>query len=271
MRASNPPQPVPESDTDAAFLTDNNAGAAISAAPPRTVEEMNHTVLRRYLPSLQHIVAKAPFAVLYTFSPDSGAWEKVGCEGGLFVCQLAAGSAGAGHGARFKLIILNRKGMDNFTTELISADDVEVTDEYVILQSTTAAGEPVIHGIWIFDDVDEHGQKTGRREMVCREIVAAAMRAQIAREEEGVAQQVGRGQSLNVMDLFGSSSRPQQERQSPPPPAETRFTPMADTDFFRTTGTAPVAQPYQQQYQQQQHQQRAPPAQQNILLDLFKR
>ena len=43
-------------------------------------------------------------------------------EGTLFVCQLS----GERH-PRYNVAILNRKSMDNFITELVSEEDIEIT------------------------------------------------------------------------------------------------------------------------------------------------
>ncbi|EMC96999.1 hypothetical protein BAUCODRAFT_48463, partial [Baudoinia panamericana UAMH 10762] len=137
------PQPITDYDTDT--VNPSDAAPSLEAPPVRTNTELNLTVLRRYSPDLEHILSIAPFAVLYTFSTESSQWEKCGIEGTLFVCQLAGT-------ARYSAIILNRKSLDNFITDLVSADDVEITAEYVILQALNSEGTPQIYGIWIFED-----------------------------------------------------------------------------------------------------------------------
>jgi len=287
------PQPAQSDyeDTDNPTITD--VAPALAPPPQRTNTELNLTVLRRYCPEIEHIVSIAPFAVLYTFSPDSQRWEKCGIEGTLFICQLT--------GSRYNTMILNRKGLDNFMTELVSADDIEITDSYVILQAMSEEGTPQIYGLWIFADGEA---QPSTKEVIAQTIMSCAMQAQIAREsgetgtevedtnghaeeqvygmdgtaqvqeqmdeEEAVAQTAG--QRLDLLQLFGS--RPaqfngqQQVQQSitsaqeiPPTFAQpTRFTSTADTDFFRSSASPAITS-----------QQRAPPpTQQNALLDLFK-
>ncbi|KAK5730016.1 hypothetical protein LTR17_011419 [Elasticomyces elasticus] len=285
------PQPIPDSDPDE---TDIPTDPPLLAPPPQNINtgELNLTVLRRYNPSINNIISIAPFAVLYTFSPDSQAWEKCGVEGTLFICHLS-------DTGRYNAMILNRKSLENFEAELKSADDVEITEEYVILQSTMGdEGTPVIYGIWIFEDGDAEGGAS-TREVVAQTILNCAMQAQTAREgfpepdgegnghaeevrddgyygmdgttqmqaqmeeEAAVSQQAG--QRLDLLQLFGSKSAalpavsesPQQQEAA----QTTRFTPSADTEFFRSTAVA----------QQQQQQTGAPPRQQNTLLDLFKK
>ncbi|KAK4961090.1 hypothetical protein LTR10_001580 [Elasticomyces elasticus] len=295
------PQPIPDSDPE----TDIPTEPPILAPPPqRSNTELNLTVLRRYNPSISSIVSIAPFAVLYTFSPDSQAWEKCGVEGTLFICHLSDTGT-----ARYNAMILNRKSLENFEAELKSADDVEITEEYVILQSTMGdEGTPVIYGIWIFEDGDAEGGRS-TREVVAQTILSCAMQAQTAREgipeadggvnghaeeevqddgyygmdgttqmqaqmeeEAAVSQQAG--QRLDLLQLFGSkpvvpdvrfavNEPPQQQQQEAA--KSTRFTPSADTEFFRSTRSPAVVE------QQQQQQTGGPPKQQNTLLDLFKK
>ncbi|KAK5680967.1 hypothetical protein LTS10_006727 [Elasticomyces elasticus] len=288
------PQPIPDSDPE----TDIPTEPPVLAPPPqRSNTELNLTVLRRYNPSINSIVSIAPFAVLYTFSPDSQAWEKCGVEGTLFICHLE----GMG---KYNAMILNRKSLENFEAELKSADDVEISEEYVILQSTMGdEGTPVIYGIWIFEDGDAEGV-TSTREVVAQTILSCAMQAQTAREgisepngeanghveevqddgyygmdgttqmqaqmeeEAAVSQQAG--QRLDLLQLFGSKSAALPAVSEPPQHQQqeaaktTRFTPSADTEFFRSTAVA-------QQQQQQQQQTGGPLRQQNTLLDLFKK
>jgi hypothetical protein len=138
-----PQQVVSDYDeTDTAAFTDN-AAANIAPPPSRTNTELNLLVLRRYCPDVERIVQIAPFAVVYSFSPDTQGWEKIGTEGTLFVCQLAGASY-----SRYSVIILNRKSLDNFIVELVSAENVEITDSYVILQSPGEDGVDQIYGLF---------------------------------------------------------------------------------------------------------------------------
>ena len=289
------PQPQPtqsDYDTDTANVTD---AAPTSMAPPpaRTNTELNLLVLRRYVPSIQRIISIAPFAVVYLFSAETQQWEKSGVEGTLFVCQLSGSPY-----PRYSVVILNRKSMDNFITELVSGEDIEITEQYVILQVLGEDGTPNIYGLWIFSD-DESTPNT--REVVANAIQECAVRVEHAKAtangsgqdgyeppppynldgamedtiEENptpVATQV-EGQQIDLLSLFAKPSTaacqepPQQSQMTldqpvlerqEPQPA--RFTSTADTDFFRSSHSPAV--PQQQQSQ--------PPPQQNTLLDLFK-
>ncbi|KAF2730325.1 PH domain-like protein [Polyplosphaeria fusca] len=131
-----PPQP---SD----YETDAPPPADPPPPPPRSNEELNLSVLCRRYPDITSIEHVAPYSVLYTFSLESQQWEKVGIEGTLFVCQLSPSPIGAD---RFSVVMLNRRGLENFAQELTSDAAIEISGEYVIVQ-----GEKV-YGIWIFSD-----------------------------------------------------------------------------------------------------------------------
>ncbi|KAH9827867.1 decapping enzyme Dcp1 like protein [Teratosphaeria destructans] len=290
------PQPTPHSDYDtdtAANLTDTAASTHLPPPPKRSNEELNFTVLRRYHPEIEHILSIAPFAVVYTFAPQG--WEKAGIEGSLFVCQL--------RGGRYIVVVLNRKSLENFVVELSDADRIQVTEEYIIIQDLDKAdeeGEGGVYGLWVYAEAD--GEGSGIKDTVAQMIQGCALRAQINRgdveaeveeygspeaegeqvygmdgpaevehqmEEEEFIQQHA-GQSVDLLKLFGGSSKPaigNSEGQAQQP----RFTATADTDFFRSSRT-PAAFPEQQT---------GPPVQgsatgaqqpkQNALLDLFKR
>ena len=111
-------------------------------------ENLNLKVVNRHFPSVRTILSIAPYAVIYTFSPSISGWEKSGIEGTLFICELFPTVEGW---QRYSVVVLNRRGLENFSMELRSADDVEVTEEYVILQNREENGdEPQIIGLWIF-------------------------------------------------------------------------------------------------------------------------
>lgn len=105
--------------------------------PPRSNEDLNLAVLRRHNPSITSIVSLAPYAVIYVFSPTTRQWEKSGAEGTLFVCNLTQGSLGE---ERYNAFVLNRRGLNNFDIPLTDGENVELTEEYVILKSDAETG-----------------------------------------------------------------------------------------------------------------------------------
>ena len=128
-----------------------------TTALPRSNDQLNLTVLKRHEPSISTIVSIAPYAVLYTFSTESSQWEKSGIEGTLFLCGLYPSPTAPN---RFAVLILNRRGLENFFMELDNSESVEITEEYVIVQSEDAAGqeEPEVYGLWIYQE--EEGEKS---------------------------------------------------------------------------------------------------------------
>lgn len=185
QRAPPPPPPVvSDYDTDAANYTDNAAYQLPITAPPpnRTNEELNMLVLKRWYPEVEQIIAIAPFAVIYTCNPETGIWDKdkTDIQGTLFVCQTAAEDGGY---PGYKAIILNRRHMENWELELISTENIEVADEFVICTvletAVTEEGEgyetATIYGIWMFQDTE--GGKEVIAEVV-RKLLECAKRAE---------------------------------------------------------------------------------------------
>ncbi|RAL14200.1 Dcp1 family protein [Aspergillus homomorphus CBS 101889] len=103
--------------------------------PLRTNEDLNLAVLRRHNPAITSILSLAQYAVVYIFSPATRQWEKSSVEGTLFVCQLAQGPLGE---ERYSVFVLNRRGLNNFDLLLTDGDNVEITEEYIILKSDHA-------------------------------------------------------------------------------------------------------------------------------------
>lgn len=126
------------SDAQQQQYTDQDQDQDAVAPPPlRSNEELNLAVLRRHNPFMNSIVSLAPYAVVYVFNPSSRQWEKSGVEGTLFVCSLTQGDLGE---ERYRVFVLNRRGLNNFDIPLTDGENVEITEEYVILKSDIDAG-----------------------------------------------------------------------------------------------------------------------------------
>ncbi|PLN75180.1 hypothetical protein BDW42DRAFT_43142 [Aspergillus taichungensis] len=189
--------------------------------PLRTNEELNLAVLRRHNPSIQNILSLAPYAVVYIFSATSRQWEKSGIEGTLFVCQLSQGPLGE---ERYTVFVLNRRGLTNFDVPLTDGENVELTEEYVILKTdiaydsnphpngnsnsnnnnnnSTAPSNPRnaktdsirIYGLWIYSEPPPNSTaetRTINAEMVRECAVHAGHSLKIARERLEAARQDG--------------------------------------------------------------------------------
>ncbi|KAH7418540.1 hypothetical protein BKA64DRAFT_202471 [Cadophora sp. MPI-SDFR-AT-0126] len=124
-RRQNQAAPVQASDYD-------TEAVEVPALPTRTPAEINFSVLRRYVPSLENIICYAPSAQLYTMQP-TGTWEKEsGVEGTLFVCRLT--SSPVTGGGRHCIVVLNRKGLENLIVESGEIQHVEIgADSFLML------------------------------------------------------------------------------------------------------------------------------------------
>ncbi|KAI9700317.1 MAG: hypothetical protein M1836_002332 [Candelina mexicana] len=242
-------------ESDANYLTD--------AVPPpaRTNAELNLSVLRRHNPAVASILSIAPYAVVYVFSPTSQQWEKSGIEGTLFVNQLSPSDTGVG---RYSVMLLNRRGLENFEAGLLKGSDVEITEEYVILRANDGQQ---IYGLWIFSE-PEPSSTANTRVINAQIIQDCAIRAEASMKsviqnsqqenirpdanadetEEDGAGGVPMGRQLSLRELFGQ----QREQDSgwsvknhSPQLAKHQFAPSADTEFFRST-----KRPSQQNVQQ---------------------
>ncbi|KAL8784194.1 MAG: hypothetical protein Q9195_009141 [Heterodermia aff. obscurata] len=138
------------------------------ARPPkstaRTDASLNLSVLQQHYPSTSQILTLAPFSVLYTFSPSTQSWEKCEVEGTLFVCALTPTD---GEDQRYSVVILNRKGLDNFYLEIGDVDDdgegqvsVELSELFTMIYA-----EDKIWGLWIYEE-DNNGDGGGNTSKV---------------------------------------------------------------------------------------------------------
>lgn len=191
--------------------------------PNRTNEELNLSVLKRHNPQINSILAIAPYAVVYEFSPlPQPEWTKTGVEGSLFICELMSGIYGED---RYSAIVLNRRGLDNFEAELREGENagVEVTGEYVII-SFKEGHEQKIYGVYIFHDgpgtSTENAQQINGELMksladhagASRQAAEAAASAATAQHTNGHMKQaeqnlqssaVAPGQHISLSQLFG--------------------------------------------------------------------
>lgn len=104
-------------------------------------------------------------------------WEKSGVEGSLFIVRTyEEGKEG------YAVVVLNRRGLDNFVFTLEREDQVDVTEEYIILQEAgnEGEGEQKAYGLWVFQEAE--GSTKGTRAQVGELIT------ELARRREGVEQ-----------------------------------------------------------------------------------
>ena len=203
-------------------------------APLRTNEELNISVLRRHNPSITTVLSLAPYTVVYVFSATTPQWEKSGIEGTMFVCQLSEGPLGE---ERYGVYVLNRRGLNNFELLLTDGDNVEVTDDYVILKADSGNakgnGEKRSHtnnsgidddvrfyGLWIYSEPPPNSTAKTRalNAQMIKECAVHAGQSRMFAEERQEAvhkrsmyaaaaapndQPVGGGRRISLQELFG--------------------------------------------------------------------
>ena len=263
---------VSDYESDANYLSD-------IPPPPaeRTDEQLNLAVLRRHNKDVMSLEYVAPYAVVYVFSSTSQQWEKSGIEGTAFLCGLLPNNELA---QRYAVIVLNRRGLNNFNLELESSGEVEITEEYIILQSENN-GIPCVYGLWVFSEPPPSSTSHHRAAMAQR-IQECAERVEISRrtpqeqglndDDDGAEESIPMGRQLSLKELFGqqrqqddswsvrSHSPQRQQHQLPSAP---QFTTPVDTDFFRTPqkNTKPPSPAVSAQSN----------GQRDILMDLFRK
>ncbi|KAH8663680.1 hypothetical protein BGZ60DRAFT_529932 [Tricladium varicosporioides] len=175
--------------------------------PTRSNTELNLSVLRRYQPSVQSILSIAPSAQIYTYLPETTSWNKTEIEGTLFVCQLAPSTLTGT--AQHYIVVLNRRGLDNLIIDISKIENVEITEEFLMLGFQSSENEEKDSegtsmktlGFYI------HADKHDTREVNCRLIKEKweeSMRTRDKNEETSVVQdQASMGRRLSLTDLFG--------------------------------------------------------------------
>lgn len=186
--------------------TDNELDYSTPTNPAITDAALNLSVLQRHLPTTVSIGFLAPYAVVYTCSATTRVWEKCGIEGSLFVVKL--------QDTNHAVVVLNRRGLDNFILHLQSAANVDVTEEYIILLGNDAdslikgdAVEKRVYGLWVFEE--EQGSTKGVREACGKFIVECAEKTGKGHGVEvpdgpsnGYAQQLPTAGALGGLDLM---------------------------------------------------------------------
>jgi hypothetical protein len=194
-------------------------------------------VLRRYNPSILTILSIAANAVIYTFTPETQSWEKSGVEGTLFVCETTP-PAQTGSDAGYAVVVLNRRGLENLILDLAKVEDVEVTEELLIIRvqddietgqgqgQREGGGEggekQKVVGVWIHEDKDgTRSVNAGLIQQCWEKVAGARTKGKIA----GLVDAVGRngleaggsgdvvaeggvttGRRISLSDLFGQQS-----------------------------------------------------------------
>ncbi|KAG0652348.1 hypothetical protein D0Z07_1430 [Hyphodiscus hymeniophilus] len=169
--------------------------------PTRTNTELNLSALRRYLPSITDIPSLASSTDVYAYSPTAQAWERAETCGTMFVCEL-------NHGEGYCIMILNKKGLDNLTIDMLDMQDVEITTEFLIVRyMSKEVGDERVLGFFI------HDGPVGTRDtnnMLIKRCWEKVMEENGGVQNGAVAQQDLEervapvpGQKLSISELFG--------------------------------------------------------------------
>ncbi|QKX61075.1 uncharacterized protein TRUGW13939_08221 [Talaromyces rugulosus] len=203
----------------------------------RTNEDLNNAVLRRHNPEIASILSLSPYVVVYAFNLESQGWEKTGMEGSMFVCQLVPEAYGQ---ERYSVFVLNRRGLNNFDLHLTDENNVEITDEFVILKSdaktagfnsddnnnnnNAEAGK--IYGLWIYSEPPPNSTAETRKinAQVIKECAIHAGQSQLLAREKMAAEQ------------HNGFQQPAQPPAPPPPPPPAAAGGDVLGDLFRRAG-----------------------------------
>ena len=216
----------------------------------RSDHELNLSVLKRHYPSIISLHHVSPYAVVYIFNPTSEEWEKSGIEGTTFVCGLVPNPV---CDQRCSVVVLNRRGLDNFNVEVKSTHEIEITDEYIIFQSEQD-GQLQVYGLWVYSEPPP-SSTAHHREMTATKIQELASKAELSRksiveqdlngyeaemEQEAVSAVRQPSSRQNSLPLRSHQNPVQPENEAPNhsqthPPPTPLFGVSADTDFFRSS------------------------------------
>jgi hypothetical protein len=207
-----------ESHAQAPLQASDYDSEAFYVEPPhtRTRDQINEDVIKKYVPSLNNIIAVGPNAVIYTFAPDFGNWDKANIEGSMFICQLTPSPVTGG--TRHCIIVLNRKGVENLIIESSEIEDVEIKDEILILRFQSH-GEIKTMGVYI------HGDEYYPRDYICQLVKAHWETAMEERTEVGSEEYDGdvlqsieaseenrpMGRRISLSELFGRREQTEDE------------------------------------------------------------
>ncbi|ANB15419.1 Dcp1p [Sugiyamaella lignohabitans] len=131
--------------------------------PELTKQSYNYAVLSRYDPFIAQIICTSAICNVYKFNIEQAEWDKINCQGTLFVYSRAAKSPdNIGDSQKFPygLIVLNRLNEYNFslgvtplTISKRTGDpemEFKLEDSFIMAQAADGA----MYGLWLFDTKD---------------------------------------------------------------------------------------------------------------------
>ncbi|KAI8369724.1 hypothetical protein BD560DRAFT_330082 [Blakeslea trispora] len=106
-------------------------------------KKLNLEVLKRHDPNISDILDQSAHAVVYKFDTEKTIWEKLGYEGVIFLTQ-------GKNAPYFGLYVLNRLSIENFSLHLTDFEEINLTDEFIIYQTS----EGVANALWLYEKKD---------------------------------------------------------------------------------------------------------------------
>lgn len=102
--------------------------------------ELEIVVLRKYDRNALEIIESAPFVAAYTFNSEQSKWEKLKCEGILFLYRKV-------YEPQYNLFLLNRLSNLHLYQPVGPNLKLQVEDSYLLFRND----DGVIFGLWIYD------------------------------------------------------------------------------------------------------------------------
>jgi hypothetical protein len=220
------PRVVPASDyeSDAAHYFDARDVPPQAQPQHRTNDELNLSVLRRYLPSIRRIESLASNAVVYHFSKAVQSWEKSGIEGTMFVCEQEPAVVSGRVMPRACVFVLNRRTLENLVVDLRRAIVCEITGELIALSLEEAddtdaldghgdagsGADTSVIGLWIHAETRERNMEAIMKYWRECSLVSAQSASEAELDEvdeaDGAGQTGDTGRRLSITELFGQSN-----------------------------------------------------------------
>ncbi|KAF2744442.1 PH domain-like protein [Sporormia fimetaria CBS 119925] len=200
--------PYETDDTQTQLPGAATAGPAIPGCTTDKLTELNNKVLRRHYPEVRTIRHITKFAKLYVMKEGSEVWDTApdgGVEGSLFVCELEPLPTCT---ERFALVILNRRGLNNFHWEITcSEDDIAVEGNVINIRAESVQK---IFGLWIWEHNKEAVHNAAEELLDCayraeqsRRKCEHAEKSEALRANIRMAPHPTPGRQITLSELFG--------------------------------------------------------------------
>ncbi|KAK9458401.1 hypothetical protein V1511DRAFT_492533 [Dipodascopsis uninucleata] len=126
-----------------------NISAPADTMSAQSKYELNKSVLSRYDPYIHKIMFTSAHAVLYKFVAGTNAWEKLHCQGTMFIYSKTSAPVAGSYDSNMLgdtsnphehvLVIMNRHSIRNFILRLEDITDIERLDEFIMVRSPYGA------------------------------------------------------------------------------------------------------------------------------------